>query len=137
MARPGRSAKAAPLNSIAGLYKQMFATLKRNTVTIALTLLILIVVLYNFLHDRDVIYCGTINDIESFSLKSIKTEFLIVSIIGDTTIRVPGTEHYQPIGMPVEVIESTSLLGNKSYKLLNASSNINWSQVKRVCPNTI
>ena len=115
----------------------MFATLKRNTVTIALTLLILIVVLYNFLHDRDVIYCGTIKDIESFSLKSIKTEFLIISIIGDTTIRVPGTEHYQPIGMPVEVIESTSLLGNKSYKLINASSNINWSKVKRVCPNTI
>lgn len=115
----------------------MFATLKNNTVTIVLILLILTVILFNFQHDRVIIYCGTIKDIESFRLKSTKTDILIISIDGDTMIRVPVTEHSQSIGMPVEVIEATSILGNKSYRLITSSSNMNWSQLKRVCSDTI
>ncbi len=72
---------------------------------------------YNLSVNDDIIYSGTITDIESFSLKNVKTEILVVKISNGQTVKIAGTEHYQTVGKPVEVIETTSLLGSKTYKL--------------------
>jgi hypothetical protein len=91
--------------------------LKKNVNLIGISILAILFLLYNLSINDDVIYSGTISDIESFSLKGVKTEFLVVDINNGQTVKISGTEHYQTIGKPVEVIESTSLLGNKTYML--------------------
>ena len=82
-------------------------------------MLVILFILYNLSTNDDIIYSGTITDIESFSLKGVKTEFLVVDINNGQTVKIAGTEYYQTIGKPVEVIESISLLGNKTYMLKN------------------
>jgi hypothetical protein len=107
--------------------------LKKNVNLIGISILATLFILYNLSFDGDTIYCGTIKDINSHSLKSVKTEFLVVEISNGRTVNITGTEYYQTVGKPVEVIESTSLLGNKSYKLKNNATNSKDGQLKREC----
>lgn len=107
--------------------------LKKNVNLIGISILVTLFILYNLSIDDDIIYCGTITDIKSHSLKSVKAEFLVVEINNGKTVDIAGTEYYQTVGKPVEVIESTSLLGNKSYKLKNTATNSGDGQLKREC----
>lgn len=100
---------------------------------VGLTILSILLISYNLSIDDDIIYCGTITDIESFSLKSVQTDFLVIKINNNKTIKVPGTEHYQAIGKPVEIIETTNLLGKKTYKIINNAQSNNMSHIKRQC----
>ena len=92
-------------------------TLKNNVNPIGISILVILFILYNLSVNDDIIYSGTIADIESFSLKSVKTEFLVVKISNGQTVKIAGTEYYQTVGKTVEVIETTNLLGSKTYKL--------------------
>ena len=107
--------------------------LKKNVNLIGIAILATLLILYNLRLDDDIIYCGTITDIKYHSLKSVKTEFLVVEFNNGKTVEIAGTEYYQTVGKPVEVIESTSLLGNKSYKLKNTATNSEAGQLKREC----
>ena len=107
--------------------------LKKNVNLIGISILVTLFILYNLSLGDDIIYCGTITDIKSHSLKSVKTEFLVVEISNGISVDIAGTEYYQTVGKPVEVIESTSLLGAKSYKLKNTANNSGDDQLKREC----
>ena len=107
--------------------------LKKNINSIGIAILAILFILYNLNPDDDIIYCGTITDIESYSLKSVKTDFLIIKLNNGKTIEIPGNEYYQTVGKPVEVIEKTSLFGNKTYKVNNTSTNSDGTQLKHTC----
>jgi hypothetical protein len=91
--------------------------IKRNVNLIGIATLALLLILYNLNTDDDIVYEGTITGVETYSLKSVETEFLVIDIHNGQTVKVAGNEYYQTVGKPVEVIESTNILGNKSYKL--------------------
>ncbi len=107
--------------------------LKRNVNIIGISILAILLIFYNLSIKDDIIYCGTITDIESFSLKSVKTDFLVIKLTNGQTIKVAGTEYYQTVGKPVEVVESTSLLGSKAYKIKSTPTNNNGVQLKHMC----
>jgi len=107
--------------------------LKKNVNTIGIAILATFFILYNLSLDDDIIYCGTITDIKTHSLKSVKTDFLVVEISNGITVDIAGTEYYQTVGKPVEVIESTNLLGTKTYKIKNTATGSEDGQLKREC----
>ncbi len=83
---------------------------------IGLSTLIILLIIYNLKTGNNVIYCGKITKIESFSIKSIKTDFLIITMNSGEIIKIPSTDYYQPVGKSVEIVGSTDLFGNKLYK---------------------
>ena len=68
--------------------------LKKNINLIGIAILAILFILYNLSTNNNAIYCGTITDIESFSLKSVKTDFLVIEIDNGKTIKIVGNEYY-------------------------------------------